>query len=414
MKSTEDRAQPSSNSAGSVEPTPTAAHRQPPAKRTPLRMLAAAAILGAGFLCVVATYMVGLSDKSATERDYIEYWAAGQLVVRGNNPYSVASVFQIERAVGYDSNQPIITPSPPLILLLCFPLGFVPVKSGLILWMVANLICLSASIMLLWAMNGYPDNPFHNLGYLFPPALACLMAGQLGIFLLLGIVLFLRFHRSHPFLAGAVLLPCVLKPQLFLPFACALLLWLIGRKIYRILAGFAVALIAGCALTLCFGRHIWTQYLALGHNARILPLFVPTLSVALRMVVARNHIWVQFVPEIAACLWALWFSWTRRSHWDWLHHGMLVLLVSMLCTPYGWFSDESILLPAVLAGVYSALRNGRSLIPLYLIAGIALIEVLAQAQLASPYYLWTTPAWLAWYLYAARNSQTVQAHTAPA
>jgi hypothetical protein len=33
-------------------------------------------------------------------------------------------------------------------------------------------------------------------------------------------------------------------------------------------------------------------------------------------------------------------------------------------------------------------------------AGVALIEVLASVQITSPYYLWTTPAWLAWYLYA--------------
>lgn len=371
-------------------------------------MLAAGCILAAGLMCAIGVYLAGLTDKNATERDYIEYWAAGQQVVHRANPYDIAGVLEVERAAGYSSQAPIITPSPPIILFLCFPLGYVSPKTGLILWMLVILLCLSASVFLLWGMNGYPDNPFHLFGYLFPPAVASLMAGQLGVFLLLAIVLFLRFQRTRPFLAGAALLPCVLKPHLFLPFACALLLWIVGREVYRIAAGFAAALAVSCALTCCFGRHIWDQYLALGHHARILPLFVPTLSVALRFLVARNHVWVQFVPEAAACAWAIWFYFARRERWDWMREGLLVLLVSMMCTPYGWFTDEAILLPAILVGVDRAIDAKRSLIPLYLILGVALIEVFAPAQLTSPYYLWTTPAWLGWYLYATRRAHTEQ------
>jgi hypothetical protein len=35
-----------------------------------------------------------------------------------------------------------------------------------------------------------------------------------------------------------------------------------------------------------------------------------------------------------------------------------------------------------------------------LIAGAALIELIAGVYLTTPFYLWTTPAWLIWYLYA--------------
>ena len=83
-----------------------------------------------------------------------------------------------------------------------------------------------------------------------------------------------------------------------------------------------------------------------------------------------------------------------------MDQGLLVLLVSAACTPYAWFSDEAVLLPAVLAGAYRAADSGRSLVPIGLIAGVALIELYAVGQMASPFYLWTVPAWLAWYLYA--------------
>jgi hypothetical protein len=71
-----------------------------------------------------------------------------------------------------------------------------------------------------------------------------------------------------------------------------------------------------------------------------------------------------------------------------------------MCAPYGWFFDETMLFPAVLAGVYRAVDSGRSLLPIGLIAGAALIELIAGVYLTTPFYLWTTPAWLIWYLYA--------------
>jgi hypothetical protein len=94
--------------------------------------------------------------------------------------------------------------------------------------------------------------------------------------------------------------------------------------------------------------------------------------------------------------------------WDWGHHGLLVLLVSVACAPYAWFTDEAVLLPAVLAGLYAATELRRSLLPLALFGGVALIEVLRAVPLTSPYYLWTPLAWLAWYLYATRSGVSGQ------
>jgi hypothetical protein len=135
----------------------------------------------------------------------------------------------------------------------------------------------------------------------------------------------------------------------------------------------------------------------------VLHAFVPTLSMLFRFLVDRNAVWLQFLFEAGGCVWAIWYFWTRRSRWSWTDQGLLVLLVSAACTPYAWFSDEAVLLPAVLAGVYRVVNSGRSLLPLGVIGGAALIEVLAEVKLTSPFYLWTVPAWLAWYLYASRG-----------
>lgn len=375
-------------------------------RKVPLRAVAAACIVAAGFCFVAGIFIVGLSDKNATDRDFIQYWAAGKQLVHGANPYDPAAILQIERGAGLNSYHPKVTYSPPVSFFLIWPLGLAGAKTGLVVWLLILIACLSASVWILWLLNGRPNSRLHLFGYVFAPALACLMAGQLGIFLLLGLLLFLYLYRLHPFLSGAALLPCTLKPHLFLPFALVLLLWVIHRKAYTILIGFFTSLIASCTLTLFIDAQIWRQYSQMMRTTGVLQAWVPTLSVSLRFLVARNEVWLQLVPEAAVCVWALWFFFTRRKRWSWMHEGLLVLLVSAACTPYAWFSDECILLPAVLAGLYRAAGSRRLLVLFGLISGVALIEVLESVQLTTPYYLWTTPAWLAWYLIATGNKKS--------
>jgi hypothetical protein len=369
-------------------------------KRNPWRVLAAVAIVTAGVGLIVATYILCLDDNSLTQRDFVAYWSAESQFLHGANPYDPAVMLQQERALGLDRNQPIMLYSPPVAFFLGAPFGVFSAKTGLILWLLALLGCLVASIGLLGLLFGRPDDRFYMLGFMFPPALACMSAGQIGIFLLLGLALFLYLHHSRPWLAGVALLPCAMKPHLFLPLAIVLLLWIVTRKAYRILAGFALALAVACALPLAINPHIWSQYFRMMHDGLALNIYAPTLCSTFRLHVARQAPWTQFILEAAACCWAPWYFWTRRDRWRWMEQGMLLLLVAALCSPFGWVTDEAILLPAVLVGLYRALESRRSLLPLWLIAAAALIEVMAGAQITTPYYIWTTPAWLLWYLYA--------------
>jgi hypothetical protein len=175
---------------------------------------------------------------------------------------------------------------------------------------------------------------------------------------------------------------------------------MVYRKSYRILAGFSVALLANCALTLCLDRQIWSQYAVALHTMDITNIYVPSLSQELRRLLDRNATWIQFLPEAAGCLWSLWYFWTRRARWNWMDHGMIMLLISVAVAPYAWLTDEALLLPAVLAGLYQAVDLRRSTLPLILIVAVAQIEIFNVVRVNSPYYLWTVPAYLAWYLYA--------------
>jgi hypothetical protein len=311
---------------------------------------------------------------------------------------------RIAHAAGETSNTNMILRNPPTALFKTVPLGFVSVRVGAILWCLALIAALMASIRMVWTMQGRPRDRLHLIGYIFPPALACLLAGQIGIFLLLGVTLFLYWHATKPHLAGAALLLCALKPHLFLPFGVALIAWIVMRKAYPILTGAVAAVLASLALILSLDPAIWSQYVRGERAEKIQNLFIPCVSALLRVAIHRNAVWLQFLPAVAGCAWALWYFWTRRERWDWMDGGLLLLMVSVLVAPYAWFTDEVILLPAILVGLYRASDRGRSLVPFGCIAGVALMEVLAGVKLPSGLYLWTAPAWLAWYLYAVRGT----------
>ncbi len=368
-------------------------------KINPLRTLAALCLLAVA-ITVLGVTASAMSENGAGSRDFIAYWAAGQQLVHGTNPYDSVAMLRLERTAGFDGDRPLIMRNPPLAFFLALPLGFVSSKLGMILWLLVLIASLMASIRMLWILHGQPNSRVHLLGYCFAPILACLMAGQLGIFLLLGITLFLRFYKSRPFSAGAALLLCSIKPHLFLPLGIVLLAWAVSRKAYRILAGFGFALLASSALSFCFDPRAWHQYAQMMNMAGVQEEFVPTLSLMFRLLVDRQAAWPQFVPAIAGCAWALWYFWTRRNRWNWMDQGLLLLIVSVGCAPYAWFTDESVLLPAILAALYRAENSNRSLLPFGVIDGIALIEVMTHIQITTVFYLWTVPAWLGWYLYA--------------
>jgi hypothetical protein len=191
-----------------------------------------------------------------------------------------------------------------------------------------------------------------------------------------------------------------MKPHLFLPLAIVLLLWVVSRKAWSILAGLLLALLASYALTLAFDPHIGTEFVQMMHGAALGNRYTPTLSLLFRISVYPHTAWLEFLPQTIACFWAIWYFLTRSKRWQWMREGSLLLLISILCTPYAWVTDESVLLPAVIFGLYRALQSRRSLLPLILFAAFPLIELYANVPITSRWYTWTAPAWLAWYLYA--------------
>jgi hypothetical protein len=360
-----------------------------------LRGLAALCLLS----IAVAILTFVMSSGDAANRDVVSYWAAGKQLVHHANPYDGPAILGMEKQAGFLDDRPFFMRNPPSAFFLVAPLGLLTAKGAAVVWSLILLVMLISSVHMIRVMAGGSTDRLHLLGYLFPPVLACLLAGQMGIVLLFSVSLMLFLVDSRPYFAGLALVFCTVKPQLFFAFAVVLGLWALRRR------RFLLGLVSAVAFSLITGAILdgsgWSHYAGMMRGADLANEFIPTLSLAFRLMIHRSSVWLQFVPCVLACGWAAWYY--RGRSWDWRTDGMLVLCVSVAAAPYEWVTDEAVLLPAILFGLYRA--TGRALTAYAVIAGLALLLVLFGAGMNSGFYVWTSAAWLGWYCYVLSSSR---------
>lgn len=346
---------------------------------------------------------------SAAGRDSIAYWAAGNLLLHRQNPYAAQSVLALERSQGYAPQKPLVLRTPPWSVWMILPLGLFSAYWAWIAWLAILLISLVIAMRISWRMYGdgpRPSNVFLLTGYLFAPVAACLVAAQLGIVLLLGIVLFLLLEEDRPFLAGAALLIPFAKPHIFGLLWPILALWMFTRKKWSLLGGMAAAFLIANSIALAFDPSIFQHYREMLQQQAIQYEFIPALSGMLRLLFFRRFFWMQFLPAVLGLLWSFWYYRKNQRTWDWRQHGPALLVVSILTTPYSWITDEVVLLPAILQGAIwlsrakLKVRSQLVILLLVLLDLIMLLILKAQVPPGTGIYFWSSLVWFSWYWYA--------------
>ena len=354
---------------------------------------------------------------SVAGRDSIQYWAAGTLLAHRQNPYSVPSVLALERSQGYPADRPLMLRTPPWSVWMVLPLGLLSAYWAWVAWLAILLGSLVIAIRISWRMYGdgdgpRPPNAFLLVGYLFAPVAACLVAGQMGMVLLLGIALFLLLEEDRPFLAGAALLIPLAKPHIFTLLWPILAVWVVTRKRWSLLGGFATAFLLALSIAVAFDPSIFQHYREMLQEQAIQHEFIPALSGMIRGIFFRRYFWVQFVPTGLGLLWSARFYWKNRQTWSWHGHGPALLVVALLTTPYSWMTDEVVLLPAILQGVMWVNRTKLKLRSQFVILIFVCLDLLlllivrAQVAPATGIYFWSSLVWFSWYWYARGFSRT--------
>lgn len=368
-------------------------------------------------------FLVSHQEKiraNASQRDSIAYWAAGKLIVHHQNPYSVADVFALQRSQGYTGDKPLMMRPMPWSLWIFLPLGLLDVYWGWVVWTAILFASLVISIRITWRFYGDGSRPpavFFIAAYLFAPVVGCLVGGAMGMVLLLGIILFLFLEKQHPFLAGVALLIPFSKPHIFALVWPVLAIWVVTRRRWPLVAGLSTAFVVALSIAMIFDPRVLQHYREMMQAQAIQNEFIPALSGMIRVLFFRRFFWVQFVPLGMGLLWTTWYYWHNRYSWDWRTHGLAVLVVSVLTTPYAWMTDEVVLLPAVLQGVLwlhtkqLKVRSQLAIMVFALLNFLLLLILRAQVPPATGIYFWSGLVWFSWYFYARSFRHTTSEDT---
>jgi hypothetical protein len=376
-------------------------------------------VAATGILAIVFATHFHIIKNAVVQRDSIAYWAAGKLLIKGQNPYDSATVLQLEQQHGYLEDRPLVLRTPPWSLFIVLPLGLNGPFSAWVVWMGISFWSLLVAMRLcrrLYGADGVPGDLFSVVGYTFAPIPACLVSGQMGLVLLLGIVFFIWWEQERPYLAGVALILPFAKPHLLSLFWLALLLWVVLRKRREVALGFVAAWTGAIAVALAADAHVFQHYRGMLRTASIGTEFIPALSGVIRLLFFRHFFWVQFIPVTAGLIWSAWYFLKKMSVWNWKEHGPALLTVSVLVTPYSWLADESVLLPAMLqaaAFVYHAragLKVTTKLVLLLfaLLNGLLLLILRFKIPFATGIYFWSSLVWFFWYFYARRVHRRAQ------
>ncbi len=157
------------------------------------------------------------------------------------------------------------------------------------------------------------------------------------------------------------------------------------------------------AVPLWFRPSILSDYHPVLQTAVADSVIMPTISTLVRIGIGQHARWVQFVPAILGGIWAIVYFARQKTQWEWNRKGPLLLLVSVFVAPYSWFPDEIVVLPAILAAAYCCAEGDRSLLVFGILDAAALMLVFAVVPVQSGAYIWTTTAWLGWYLFATKT-----------
>jgi hypothetical protein len=376
-----------------------------------LRQILAVLLLAVVLVLLFRISPVLVNKELLSTDDFVEYWAAGRLNLRGGNPYSPEQLEALQLHTGRTFQVPVRMWNLPSILPLIMPFGAFDFPFSRVLWFLTHLalICFCASYI--WRLYGGSPNlawvPL-LLAFSFLPTLFMLKVGQIGTFMLFGVVLFLMFtQRRAWWLAGLAMLFMANKPHVLYLVPLAFLLWTINQRRWALLAGSATGIILAIGIALLFNPQVLRQYLDfIGHNPP--NGITPTIGGVLRYYSGPEKMWLQILPAALGAIWFMFYWFKRRRAWDWSEQMPLMLTVSVLTASYGWTYDYVVLIPVIVAVAVRLVQRGldaTTLVAIMLYAaidGAVLVTNLNGMILEDFWLMWLAPAFAGWYFLVVR------------
>jgi hypothetical protein len=362
-------------------------------------------VLG-GAALVFAADVVVRTPGFLVPRDFLEYWSAGRVNVGGGNPYNPDELLAEQKRADPDRTHAVMMWNPPPALALYMALGALGPRWAALLWVGLQLAAVFVACDLLWRAYCPTHRKCAALVALSFVGTWWLVAyGQNTGFMLLGLAGFLHFTRTdRPRAAGACAALTVLKPHLLACFGVLLVANAVTRH-GRVALATGVAVIVGAlGAALATNLAVVSQFIgATRHPAEgAVPLSdwaLPVPAYWLRVGIAPDQFWVQFVPCALACAGFLAYRMWKGKEWDWPRALPLVVAVAVLTTPYGgWIFDLPVLLVPVVWATARLVAAKRLILAGVAVAGQAAITAVSlalpqmlQRPIGLPEYGWVAP-----------------------
>jgi hypothetical protein len=343
------------------------------------------------FLCflplVVLRAWMLITPKALS--DFFVYWSAGHLFLTGGNPYSVAQTYAVEQMQGWTSNKHLVMICPPWTLPVTGFMAQFPLQASKMLWYAICLALDCFSALALWNYFGGEKRKSWIaivLCLTFVPMGFAEWMGQITPLILASLTMFLLLERSKQyFLAGISLLGFGLKPQLLYLVSLAILLWIVKKRLWTMLAGAALSY-GGFTIFAYIWNHNSLDYLRAYGPA------VDThcgLGGALRSMFGEQHLWLQILPCFIGLVWFIDYWAKNQARWDWRIHIPLLVVISICSSPYFWFHDFILILPAL---IMLALRG--SFRSIYTVVAYSVVQVTVFAAALPD--IWMCAASILW------------------
>ena len=347
------------------------------------------------------------------ESDFKIYWSAAYLLSRGENPYSIQLIENVQRTqLQSTSDVRIMAWNPPSLFVFLLPLAWLPFIPAKFVWLTTNLVILAvAGIMLadlyLSTASTRMKSAFLILVMGFPAAITGLYMGQvtfLGFFGLVACMVLIK--KEKWFWAGAVLLLTTIKPHMAALSVLYLLIYMAYRHKYSSWAGLGLAGTTCLAIILLLRPDV--LYNLVGETSvasgRWATSTIGGLLSYLGFTEVGRYLILLFLP--------LPFLLARFS--DQLPMEFSVALLTLITVPttiFGWSYDQTILLIPV-AQIFGWLSDAKNKLAITTcILGVIAIHYLQRIlPLNEVYYVWIPLFW--WFIFGMtwRNLPAAKEH----
>ncbi len=301
---------------------------------------------------VTLTFLIATSSNGVDRNgfllgsDFLSFWTVGQMLQTGGAVYDAAAHTAMQRTYFAQGDGYTAFFYPPLFLLFCWPLGFLPYFPALGLWLLTTGAAYGGAVHL-WLRRMKLRQPVLLLLAAFPPVVISITHGQTSFLLAALLGLGVLLVPARPVLAGVCFGLATIKPQFGL--LVPLVLLLTGE--WRVIMSAALtAITLGLVSTFAFGTDIWFEWYEVSGSARaaleqgIVPYAKMQSALAATLLFAAAPLWLAWMLQIAVGLCVVtivaFASWRQRFD---IPLGVLMLTGAPLITPFVLDYDMTLL-----------------------------------------------------------------------